>query len=109
MRASQWVDLVDPLDARNRRACRRLRGARLVGQVFSKVENLSVKTAVLRLALGSERYLPYEERHCPRELLTLANAPDRLVAQFCGCYNRHYAINGFPLIVVVDQSYRKKA
>jgi 4-hydroxy-3-polyprenylbenzoate decarboxylase len=30
--------------------------------------------------------------------------PDRLVAQFCACYNRHDAINGFPLIVVVDQS-----
>ncbi len=29
---------------------------------------------------------------------------DQLVAQFCGCYNRHQAINGFPLIVVVDQS-----
>jgi 4-hydroxy-3-polyprenylbenzoate decarboxylase len=30
--------------------------------------------------------------------------PDQLVAQFCGCYNRRDAINGFPLVVVVDQS-----
>ena len=27
-----------------------------------------------------------------------------MVAQFCGCYNRRDAINGFPLVVVVDQS-----
>ena len=26
------------------------------------------------------------------------------MAQFCGCYNRRDAINGFPLVVVVDQS-----
>ena len=32
------------------------------------------------------------------------NGPDQLVAQFCGCYNRRDAINGFPLVVVVDQS-----
>jgi 4-hydroxy-3-polyprenylbenzoate decarboxylase len=30
--------------------------------------------------------------------------PDQAVAQFCGCFNRHDAINGFPLVVVVDQS-----
>ncbi len=30
--------------------------------------------------------------------------PDQIVAQFCGCYNRRDAINGFPLVVVVDQS-----
>jgi 4-hydroxy-3-polyprenylbenzoate decarboxylase len=30
--------------------------------------------------------------------------PDQMVAQFCGCYNRRDAINGFPLVVVVDQS-----
>ena len=35
---------------------------------------------------------------------TGANGPDQVVAQFCGCYNRRDAINGFPLVVVVDQS-----
>jgi 4-hydroxy-3-polyprenylbenzoate decarboxylase len=30
--------------------------------------------------------------------------PDQVVAQFCGCYNRRDAINGFPLVVVVDNS-----
>jgi 4-hydroxy-3-polyprenylbenzoate decarboxylase len=34
----------------------------------------------------------------------VGNGPDQAVAQFCGCYNRHDAINGFPLVVVVDQS-----
>ena len=29
---------------------------------------------------------------------------DLMVAQFCGCYNRRDAINGFPLVVVVDRS-----
>ena len=33
-----------------------------------------------------------------------ADGPDQVVAQFCGCYNRRDAINGFPLVVVVDQS-----
>ena len=32
------------------------------------------------------------------------NEIDRRVAEFCGRYNRHDPINGFPLIVVVDQS-----
>lgn len=32
------------------------------------------------------------------------HVPDQVVAQFCGCYNRRDAINGFPLVVVVDQS-----
>ena len=32
------------------------------------------------------------------------DGPDQAVAQFCGCYNRHDAINGFPLVVVVDHS-----
>lgn len=30
------------------------------------------------------------------------NGPDQAVAQFCGIYNRGDAINGFPLVVVVD-------
>jgi 4-hydroxy-3-polyprenylbenzoate decarboxylase len=34
----------------------------------------------------------------------LSHGPDQVVAQFCGCYNRRDAINGFPLVVVVDQS-----
>ena len=34
----------------------------------------------------------------------VAAGPDQMVAQFCGCYNRRDAINGFPLVVVVDQS-----
>jgi 4-hydroxy-3-polyprenylbenzoate decarboxylase len=29
---------------------------------------------------------------------------DPVVAQFCGCYNRQDAINGFPLVVLVDRS-----
>jgi 4-hydroxy-3-polyprenylbenzoate decarboxylase len=33
-----------------------------------------------------------------------AGGPDQTVAQFCGSYNRRDAINGFPLVVVVDQS-----
>jgi 4-hydroxy-3-polyprenylbenzoate decarboxylase len=33
-----------------------------------------------------------------------ATGPDQMVAQFCGCYNRRDAINGFPLVVVVDHS-----
>jgi 4-hydroxy-3-polyprenylbenzoate decarboxylase len=30
--------------------------------------------------------------------------PDQTIAQFCGRYNRRDAINGFPLVVVVDRS-----
>jgi 4-hydroxy-3-polyprenylbenzoate decarboxylase len=32
-----------------------------------------------------------------------ANGADRIVDRFCGAYNRFDAINGFPLVVVVDQ------
>ena len=31
-----------------------------------------------------------------------ANGGDRVVDRFCACYHRHDAINGFPLVVVVD-------
>ena len=33
-----------------------------------------------------------------------SNGADPMVAQFCECYNRRDAINGFPLVVVVDRS-----
>jgi len=32
------------------------------------------------------------------------NGADRIVDRFCGCYHRHDAINGFPLVVIVDDS-----
>ena len=32
------------------------------------------------------------------------SGPDQAVAQFCACYNRRDAINGFPLVVVADDS-----
>ena len=34
----------------------------------------------------------------------LPHAADQAIARFCGAYNRRDAINGFPLVVVVDQS-----
>ncbi len=58
-------------------------------------------------AKGSGPYFRTEsERH--GDTFRPKNGPDfgtdQVIAQFCACYNRRDAINGFPLVVVVDQS-----